>query len=224
MALPTAKRDVIFESVEKNRAAKWQAPRGRQMDAQLRRKQIVEAVLEIIIHQGVASVTVRRVAAAVGISSAALYRYYKNKTEMFKDVLVEYQECILASIRKAKLEGRSPLDAVRRLYFMMMALVECYAALPVLFSSDVLWFKQSRLRTLKIYNISILRSMFVEMIEKAQTHGEIRTDIRPEEIAVYFVGLIITPALIKARTADDLDTPRQRAANWDLFAKAVAAA
>lgn len=190
---------------------------------QLRKEQIAEAARGIIIRQGVSSVTVRRVAAAVGISAAALYRHYTNKAEIFKAVMDEHQEFILANIRKAKLDGRSPLDSLRRLYFMTMALVERYCALPILFSSDVLWFNEPRLRALKIYNDSILRSIFIKMIKNAQIHGEIRADIQPEETAMYFIGLFATPALLRARAMDDLDMPRQIAANWALFARAVAA-
>ena len=46
------------------------------LESPLRREQIAEAALDIVVRQGIGAVTVRRVAEAVGISAAALYRHY----------------------------------------------------------------------------------------------------------------------------------------------------
>lgn len=193
------------------------------MESRLRRGQIAEAALAIMATQGVGAVTVRRVAATVGISAAALYRHYLNKTEILQAIMEEHQESFLANIRKAKQVAASPLDAMRRLYFLTMELVDRYYALPILFSSDVLWFKEPRLRSLKVHNHQILRLLIVHMVQKAQAHGEIRNDVRAEEVAVFFIGLFAMPALMKARTPEDLDMTCQITANWELFARGVAA-
>ena len=193
------------------------------LDSPLRREQIAEAALAIVVRQGIGAVTVRRVAEAVGISAAALYRHYKNKAEILKAVMEEHQEFFMANVRQAKAEATSPLDTIRRLYFSSMDLVSRYCALPVVFLSDVLWFEETQLRDLKLKHHKILRDLIIDLIVASQQQGEIRTDLRPEEIFVNFIGLIAMPALIQARTPQDLDMPRQTAANWELFAHAVAA-
>ncbi|OLN30260.1 transcriptional regulator, TetR family [Desulfovibrio sp. DV] len=193
------------------------------LDSPLRREQIAEAALAIVVSQGIGAVTVRRVADAVGISAAALYRHYKNKAAILKAIIEEHQEFFMANIRQAKAEASSPLDAIRRLYFSSMALVNRYCALPVVFLSDVLWFEETQLRDLKLKHHKLLREIIIDLIHAAQKSGEIRTDVRPEEIFVNFIGLIAMPAMIQARTPEDLDMPRQTTANWELFAHAVAA-
>jgi len=193
------------------------------LESPLRREQIAEATLAIVVRQGIGAVTVRRVAEAVGISAAALYRHYKNKAEILKAVMEEHQEFFMANVRRAKMEATSPLDTIRLLYLSSMDLVSRYCALPVVFLSDVLWFEEKQLRDLKLKHHQILRELVVGLIIAAQQQGEVRTDIRPEEIFVHFIGLIAMPALIQARTPQDLDMPRQTAANWELFAHAVAA-
>ncbi|MYL81999.1 TetR family transcriptional regulator [Desulfovibrio aerotolerans] len=193
------------------------------LDSPLRREQIADAALDIVVRHGIGAVTVRRVAEAVGISAAALYRHYKNKAEILKAVMEEHQEFFMVNVRLARAEGTGPLDTIRRLYLSSMTLVERYCALPVVFLSDVLWFEETQLRDLKLKHHKILRDIIIELITAAQQKGEIRTDIRPEEIFVHFIGLIAMPALIQARTPHDLDMPRQTTANWELFAHAVAA-
>ena len=192
------------------------------LESPLRREQIAEAALDIVVRQGIGAVTVRRVAEAVGISAAALYRHYKSKVDILAAVMHEHQEFFMATVRTAKAESTSPLDAIRRLYLSSMAMVSRYCALPVVFLSDVLWFEEPELRALKLQHHKMLRDIVVELIIAGQQAGEIRTDLRPEEIVIHFLGLIAMPALIQARTPEDLDMPRQITANWELFAHAVA--
>ena len=71
-----------------------------------------------------------------------------------------------------------------------MKLVERYRALPVVFLSDVLWFEDKRLKKLKMEHHRITREALVELIAQGQERGEIRTDIRPEELFIHFLGLI----------------------------------
>lgn len=191
------------------------------MESPLRREQIAEAALNIVVEQGLGAVTVRRVAEAVGISAAALYRHYKNKADILEAVLEEHHEIHLANVRKAKAECASPIQALHHLYLGIMRLVERYRALPVVFLSDVLWFEEKRLRDLKMKHHRMMRETLVELINAGQQQGEIRTDIRAEELFVHYIGLIAMPALMRARNPEDVDMPRQIAANWELFAHAV---
>ena len=59
------------------------------LESPLRREQIAEAALAIVVEHGIGAVTVRRVAEAVGISAAALYRHYKNKGDILAAILEE---------------------------------------------------------------------------------------------------------------------------------------
>jgi len=191
------------------------------MESPLRREQIAEAALTIVVEQGLGAVTVRRVAEAVGISAAALYRHYKNKADILEAVLEEHHEIHMANVRKAKAVCNTPLATLKYLYMDIMKLVERYRALPVVFLSDVLWFEEKRLRELKLEHHRLLRETLVELLAKGQEQGEIRTDIRPEELFVHYLGLIAMPALMRARNPEDVDMPRQIIANWELFAHAV---
>jgi AcrR family transcriptional regulator len=191
------------------------------LESPLRREQIAEAALTIVVEKGLGAVTVRRVAEAVGISAAALYRHYKNKGDILQAVLEEHHEMHLANIRKAKAVTASPLTALRLLYCDVMKLVERYRALPVVFLSDILWFEEPRLKKLKMEHHRATREAIISLLTQGQAQGEIRTDIRAEELFVHFLGLVAMPALMSARDPSEVDMPRQIQANWELFAHAV---
>jgi AcrR family transcriptional regulator len=191
------------------------------LESPLRREQIAEAALTIVVEQGLGAVTVRRVAEAVGISAAALYRHYKNKGDILAAVLDEHHEYHMANVRRALSEGHGPLDTLRILYNDMMKLVARFRALPVIFLSDVVWFEETRLRDLKMRHHAAIRDILTDQIVKGQAQGEIRSDIRAQELVNHYIGLVAMPALMCARTPEDVDMTRQVAANWELFAHAV---
>jgi AcrR family transcriptional regulator len=191
------------------------------LESPLRREQIAEAALAIVVKQGIGAVTVRRVAEAVGISAAALYRHYKNKGDILAAVLEEHHEMNLANMHEARSRGRNPIESLELIYQGIMKMVVKYRALPVIFLSDVLWFEETRLRELKFKHHRLVREGLIEIIKQGQAQQQIRSDIRPEELFVHFLGLIAMPALISARDPNDLDMPRQIAANWELFVHAV---
>lgn len=192
------------------------------LDSPLRREQIAEAALELVVSHGLAAVTVRRVAEAVGISAAALYRHYKNKADILRAVIEEHNEMHMANLRKAKSESTTPLGALRLLYFSVMKLVERYRALPVIFLSDALWFEDPRLKQVMLEHHKDLRESIVELLLAGQQAGEIRTDLRVDELFVHYLGLIAMPALMLARDVNEVDIARQTEANWSLFVRAVA--
>ena len=193
------------------------------LESPLRREQIAEAALAIVVEHGIGAVTVRRVAEAVGISAAALYRHYKNKGDILAAILEEHHELHIANVRRALSTGRGPMDSLRILYEDIMKLVARFRALPVIFLSDVVWFEETRLRDLKMRHHADIRDILMKLILEGQERGEIRADIRAQELVNHFISLVAMPALMCARTPEDVDMPLQTAANWELFAHAVTA-
>jgi len=192
------------------------------MESPLRREQIAEVTLHLVVEEGLGAVTVRRVAKAAGISAAALYRHYKNKSDILAAVLEEHHEIMVDIIRRSRAEAATALDALRRVNMRNMALVEKYCALPVIFLSDALWLGDLRLRDLKLRHHRMFREAILDLISSGQDSGEIRADIRPDEIFVFFLGLVAMPALMRARKPEEVDLPLQTSANWELFTRAVA--
>ena len=191
------------------------------LESPLRREQIAEAALAIVVEHGLGAVTVRRVAEAVGISAAALYRHYKNKGDILAAILEEHHELHMVNVRRALATGRGPMDSLHILYGDIMKLVARFRALPVIFLSDVVWFEETRLRELKMRHHAAIRDVLMELILKGQEQGEIRADIRAQELVNHYISLVAMPALMCARTPEDVDMALQTAANWELFAHAV---
>lgn len=54
-----------------------------------KKQQILEAAMRVIRTQGIEKTTVREIASQAGVTTGAVYHYYKNKEELFQDIINE---------------------------------------------------------------------------------------------------------------------------------------
>ncbi len=59
------------------------------MKANDKKQQIIDAAIRVISNQGIDKTSVREIAAAAGITTGAIYYHYKNKEELFQDIVNE---------------------------------------------------------------------------------------------------------------------------------------
>lgn len=55
-----------------------------------KQRRIKEAMLELILRDGIDGVSISKIAKEAGVSAATIYVYYENKEEMFAEVFREY--------------------------------------------------------------------------------------------------------------------------------------
>ncbi|MCO8274306.1 TetR/AcrR family transcriptional regulator [Actinoplanes sp. TRM 88003] len=80
------------------------------------RERIVTAAAEVIRDRGLARATTKEIARAAGLSEAALYKHFRDKTDIFLAVLAERGPTNLVAVLGALPErvGREPLTTVLR--------------------------------------------------------------------------------------------------------------
>src|SRR3954447_11041869 len=76
------------------------ARRGR--PPKLSQSQVVDAAREIVLAEGYDAVTVRRLAAELGVSSFAVHAHMRSKDELFDDVVMTLVDARHTTIRKAR--------------------------------------------------------------------------------------------------------------------------
>jgi AcrR family transcriptional regulator len=95
----------------------------RRRSAEDRRTQVVAAARTLMVRHGVEGVSMRAIAAAAGVSPAALYLYFPDKLVLMAAVVDALFEGLLASFRRAA-EQAPPREPFGRL----SALMEAYVA------------------------------------------------------------------------------------------------
>lgn len=92
----------------------WLRPErsGRGPAPEYSRAQIARAGVELADADGLTSVTMRSVAAAVGAGPASLYRYVATRDELVEPNAVTYLERALATLREIDVSGQVKLEAI----------------------------------------------------------------------------------------------------------------
>jgi AcrR family transcriptional regulator len=89
-------------------------PRKRRGEGALRRAEILAAAKRLFLEEGYEHATMRRVAAAVGVSSTALYLYFPDKDAILLAIAEDFFAELLARLEAVVADAPSPLEALER--------------------------------------------------------------------------------------------------------------
>jgi AcrR family transcriptional regulator len=193
------------------------------MTATIRREQIAEAALALVAEQGVAALTARNVAKAVGVTAPALYRHFPGgKADILASVLDLLDAVKAEGLRRAINDPGPALAKLRRCFDLHISVIERYRALPNLVLSDAIWIDEPQFKTRLLESHQQQQAQVSAIIRKGQEAGEIRQDIEADQIFVQFLGQFLTIAILYSRRGDMIDPKTQADANWKMFIRSVA--
>lgn len=153
-----------------------------------RQIQIIEKSIELIASKGIQGFTIKNLSKAIGISEPAIYRHFKNKTEILISILNNFKEMSeLISV----IVVHNDDTAIEKIEFMFSKMIEIFIEQPtfvsVIFSEEI--FKNQEILIHKIVEILNLHQENIEkIIEIGQNKNEIRTDIDKSSLALIFMG------------------------------------
>jgi AcrR family transcriptional regulator len=188
----------------------------------IRREQIAEAALALVAEQGVAALTARNVARAVGVTAPALYRHFPGgKADIVASVLDLLDAVKSEGLRRAINDPGSTLAKLRRCFDLHISVIERYRAVPNLFMSDVIWIDEPQLKARMLASHQQQQAQVSAIIREGQEAGEIRQDIEADQIFVQFLGQFLTIAILYSRRGDMIDPKTQAEASWKMFIRSV---
>lgn len=153
-----------------------------------RQREITDAALVLINDQGIQELTMKRIAAAVGVSEPALYRHFASKSEILSAVIDEV-EAFRAQAINAVYSSRQEAAAALSVFFEAHA--KLFVGRPeltiILFSEDV--FRNDPALLTRIEGIvSGTQKVVRDEIEKGKRSRKFRQDLDAETAALMLVG------------------------------------
>lgn len=177
-----------------------------------------DAALRLIARYGYAAVSMRQIAAEVGVQAGALYNYTTDKQSLLFDLMESHMQGLLAALDAADLDG----DALTRL--------EGFTRFHIRFHlprSDQVFVSYMELRNLSDVNfkkIEALRRRYEDALEDILRAGEAEGSFAVPDTRVTAMALIALLTGISGwyRKGGRLSTDRIEAIYWELVRKAVA--
>jgi copper-containing nitrite reductase len=165
----------------------------------------------------------QRVTRRVGLTPSAIYRHFQSKDDVLKALLALIQARLLANVRAVCAETPDPLDRRRRLLQRQLQLIRENPAIPrIIFAEEVSSGHPERQATVS----RIIRG-FLERVEdlmrQGQQAGRIRLDVKPDTLALVFLGLIQLTAFLWHISGGALDVAAHADQARQVFSEAIAA-
>jgi len=178
-----------------------------------------DAALRLIAQHGYAAVSMRQIAAEVGIQAGALYNYTPDKQTLLFDLMQGHMAELLAALKAEGLQGGA------------MAQLEAFTRFHIRFHlprPDQVFVSYMELRNLSADNfasVEALRRQYEDVLENILREGEAEGVFAVPDTRVTTMALIamLTGISNWYRAGGRLETDKIEAIYWDMVRRAVTA-
>ncbi|MDG2954261.1 nucleoid occlusion factor SlmA [Bisgaard Taxon 10/6] len=134
------------------------------------RRQQVLAVLMNMLHseRGMERMTTARLAEAVGVSEAALYRYFPNKTKMFEALIDHIEKNLFTRIDQAKALQTNTVSRVHDILLMVLDFARKNPGLTRVLTGHALMFEDAQLQLRVAQFFDRLELQFVNVLQMSK--------------------------------------------------------
>lgn len=158
--------------------------------ADLRKAEIVAAVLDLADRIGPDRVTTGAAASVIGVTQAALFRHFPTKAELWQAVAEYVAEGLTAAWDDALSRTGGPIVRLRALIAAQFAQITATPALPMLLFSRELNVTNAELRTTFRDTLMAFHGLLAREVDSGRKAGLIRDDIAANDAAVLLTSLV----------------------------------
>lgn len=158
--------------------------------AQLRKAEIVAAVLDLADRIGPDRVTTGAAASAVGVSQAALFRHFPTKDAMWLAVTDHVAGELTTAWERALAGTDEPIDRLKTLMAAQLGQIAATPALPMLLFSRELNVGNDTLRAAFRDLLMRFQALITAELTRGQDMDCLRRDLAPTDAAVLLISLV----------------------------------
>ncbi len=187
------------------------------LTTKVRQEQIAQATLEVIAERGLEGLNVARVARQVGLVPSAIYRHFHNKDDVLDAVVDLVRERLQGNVRSVREETADSLERLHRLLARHIRLIRENEALPKVILSEFVFGRKSNRRGKLLKALKDYLHELSEFVREAQQQQRIRRDCDPGTVAVMFLGIVQSSAVLWHVSDGAFDVTRHAERAWEVL-------
>jgi AcrR family transcriptional regulator len=192
-------------------------------NTEVRQQQIIEAAAKLIFKYGSEHLTVKRIAAEVGISEAAIYRHFKSKKSILSFLLIHIEEVLLRDISQERINAENvTLDTIEKTIGMHFSAIELRKGISFQVIAEIISLGDRKLNRQASQTIGRYISRLKELLSDGVRDGSIRKDIDLEASATLLFTLIQGLVSIWALSDSSFKLTDKYASLWRIYRDAIA--
>lgn len=163
--------------------------RGRKT-AEDRKAEIVEVTLRLADKVGPDRLSTEAIAAAVGVTQAAIFRHFPKKQDLWEAVAARIGETFQRRWTEVGRLHAASEQKLQRLVAAQLKLIRSTPAIPAILFSRELHVENDRLRKVFFGLMERFHGLATRFIEEGQRTGEFREDLDPNDAAFLVIGVV----------------------------------
>lgn len=171
--------------------------------AELRKVEIVATVLGLADRIGPDRVTTGAVAAAIGITQAALFRHFPTKAALWQAVAEDVSDRLSSAWTAALSSSADPVARLKALMAAQFDQISVTPAMPMLLFSRELNVENAALRAAFRSRLAAFQALLMHEIQEAQRSARLSNQVEASDAAVLMTSLVQGVAIRWALGARD---------------------
>lgn len=194
----------------------------RKKNHEVRQQQIVDAARILIFKYGSEHLTVKRIAAEVGISEAAIYRHFTSKKSILSFLLSHIEEVLLRDISPER-AGADPvtLDTIEKIVRNHFSKIDLRKGISFQVIAEIISLGDRKLNKQASQTIDKYISRLKELLADGVRNGDVRQDIDLEASATLLFSLIQGVVNIWSLSNSNVNLLEKYTSLWQIYREAV---
>jgi TetR/AcrR family transcriptional regulator len=155
-----------------------------------RREQILQVLASMLEKNLGDRITTAELAAAVGVSEAALYKHFPSKARMFEGLLSFIEDSLFTRITRIMAEPGSAYDYCEKIVMLTLGFAEKNPGLSRLLNGDALSGEHERLRARVSQIHERLEAQLRQILREAEVKEGLRTQATPTVTAAWLQAFV----------------------------------
>lgn len=191
-------------------------------DTLVRQKEIVSAARKLIVKYGSENVTVRRIAAEIGVTEGAIYRHFKSKRDVLSVLADDIESTLIADIENNYTGEVDSLQTLEKIVMAHISSIEQRKGVTFQVIAEVISLGDKKLNKRIFEAINKYIEKIKIILADGVKAGVIRPDIDINTAAQMFFSLIQGLVNIWALSSYSFNLAAAYKSYWNIFIKAVA--
>ncbi|RLD89029.1 MAG: hypothetical protein DRJ09_07315 [Bacteroidetes bacterium] len=160
--------------------------------AETRKKEIKEALFDIIVTDGIRHLTTKNLARRAGLSEGTLYRHFGSKNEIFQSIAYDVEEELLKDLQKIALSKQSPEKRLKLFICHHYSYLTSHRGINILLFSLASYNDDKKLLNTLSHIFHLQKKYFCKIVTDGMVKGIWDTSVSPEKLSEFYMGIPTT--------------------------------
>lgn len=190
---------------------------------EVRQQEIIEAVQRLIFKHGSEHLTVKRIAAEVSISEAAIYRHFKSKKSILLFLVNHIENVLLGDISRGESSDETvTLETIEKTIQNHFSAIDSRKGLAFQVIAEIISLGDKSLNKKASLMINTYISKLMELLAAGVKSGSVRQDLDLEASAILLFGMIQTLVSIWSLNRCNFNLIEKYGSLWQIYSQAIA--